>query len=124
MTEMWSIAEPPLRMCAVEDEGFFIARKDQISISNGEITHCAVTLTKDEKFMLYQQLQQNIEIHHMKTGTWFLSPLGQQWWEQAKIDERLSVIGININAIQSDAIDIWIARQTGFMGWLVRFLRG
>lgn len=71
MTEMWSIAEPPLRMCAVEDEGFFIARETP----NTKVPFDSLTLTKDEKFLLYQQLQQNIEIHHARKGRWFLSSI-------------------------------------------------
>ena len=57
-----------LRMAAVENERFVIAREDNPGIPN------VIILSREEKFALYEQLEQNINIHHEITGNWYLSP--------------------------------------------------
>lgn len=96
MTEMWPIAEPPLRMCAVEDDGFFIARSDAGVPDRHQLS---LTLTKDEKFMLYQQLQQNIEINHARKGRWFLSSIADHLLTRYQ-EGKANVPGVSFVALR------------------------
>lgn len=79
MAELFSTPGLSLKMCAVEDGKFFIAR----NIPENDPAYsdnCSITLDKNEKFLLYEQLSQNIEINHRIHGMWFFSPLAQYYY--------------------------------------------
>ena len=115
-----------LQITAAEGEGILIALPDRrisTQISTRDEPICQFTLSKDEKFLLLSELQNNIGVHQNLTGHWFLSPVADHVLKNqiARDPVKKELYGMVLDLLAEITKETPAKEQ---MGWsLLRWLR-